>query len=184
MHTNPNSGENVACGHLPIRPKSRDLAGEKFGLNPVTISRYIRLTRLIPGLLEQVDAEKIGVIPAVNISYLSEAEQALLEAALAGTGAKLDLKKAEELKYFHERKAKKGGLTDKEILKILKGGKSAKSKTGAVILPKKTYSKFFAEDRTPEEITEIIEKALTLYFGIAEPEKADDNQENIEDTYF
>ena len=160
--------ENSTSSQLRRSPFSVEKTGEHFGLSKDTVARYVRLTYLSSNLIAQVDEERIGVIPAVKISYLSPAEQALLETALEETGIKLDLKKAEELKYFHERKAKKGELNEKDILKVLKGVKKSAKVKDVVALPKKMYTRFFSDDTSQTDIVSTIEKALEMYFNISE----------------
>jgi ParB family chromosome partitioning protein len=152
---------------MSISTSSAEKTAETFGMSRHSVHRYIRLTYLTPNLIAQVDEEKIGVIPAVKISYLSPAEQSLLETALEETGIKLDLKKAEELKYFHERKAKKGGLNEKDIAKVLKGLKKSAKVKDVVALPKKMYTKFFADGTPQDDIVSTIEKALAMYFNMS-----------------
>ena len=67
-------------GHLPNGSKSRDLVAMEVGESVTQIRRYIRLTELIPELLDLVDEGKIGVRPAVELSYLGHRQRDVLEA--------------------------------------------------------------------------------------------------------
>ena len=67
-------------GHLPEGMKSRDIVAMNAGESKSQIQRYIRLTELIPGLLDLVDEGKIGIRPAVELSYLGPRQRDVLEA--------------------------------------------------------------------------------------------------------
>ena len=75
----PDSRKHVQGGPAVHQVKSRDRIGESFGETGRTVSRYIRLTELIPELLELVDEGKIGIRPAVELSYLESRQRDVFE---------------------------------------------------------------------------------------------------------
>ena len=100
----------------PLVPKfSRDEVGEGAGESGRQISRYIRLTNLIPDILEMVDEGRIAFRPAVELSYLSEAEQAYLLEEMTYNDATPSLAQAIKMHSF----AKEGKLSSEVIESIM-----------------------------------------------------------------
>ena len=82
--------------------------GEQVGESARTVQRYIRLTYLIPELLEKVDNKEIAFNPAVEISYLTEDEQRDFLEALDYSQASPSLSQAQEIKRLSQKKARAG----------------------------------------------------------------------------
>ena len=100
----------------PLVPKfSRDEVGEGAGESGRQISRYIRLTNLIPDILEMVDEGRIAFRPAVELSYLSEAEQAYLLDEMTYNDATPSLAQAIKMHNF----AKEGKLSSEVVESIM-----------------------------------------------------------------
>lgn len=100
----------------PLVPKfSRDEVGEGAGESGRQISRYIRLTNLIPDILDMVDEGRIAFRPAVELSYLSEAEQAYLLEEMTYNDATPSLAQAIKMHNF----AKEGKLSAEVIESIM-----------------------------------------------------------------
>jgi ParB family chromosome partitioning protein len=157
------SGDEETCGLIDHKTKSRDKTAVKYGIDPRSVSRYVRLSQLIPELLNRVDNGEIGLYPAVSISYLSLDEQARLNGILEDNASfKVDMKKAEALRKLSRDKM----LVDRNIYQILSSeiGKSHKSPP-ALKIKHKIYSKFFNADSKPKEMEAVIEQALTEYFA-------------------
>ncbi len=91
-------------GHKSDGTKSRDLVAEGTNDSARQVSRYIRLTELIPEILQMVDEGKIAFRPAVEISYLSEVEQRWLHEAMEYADATPSLAQAIKLKAFSQDK--------------------------------------------------------------------------------
>ena len=91
-------------GHKSDGTKSRDLVAEGTNDSARQVSRYIRLTELIPEILEMVDEGKIAFRPAVEISYLTELEQKWLHEAMEYADATPSLAQAIKLKAFSQDK--------------------------------------------------------------------------------
>ena len=156
--------ENGTSGLLVPKMEARDKAGEKYGLDARSVSRYVRIALLSKELLNRVDADEIGLYPAVSLSYLSPDEQDELDRLLGETAYKVDMKKAESLREFSEGKK----LSNEKMIHILSGEiyKKPKPKTAPPLKIKaKVYQKYFDGNTTPGEMEVIIEKALAMYFA-------------------
>jgi ParB family chromosome partitioning protein len=143
---------------------SREMTALKYGLNRMTVTRYVKLNDLMPELLSRVDNGEIGLYPAVSLSYLTTDEQTELNSTLESTSYKVDMKKAEVLRRLSAEKK----LTGEKMTAILSGelNKKPKPQTPPPLKIKhKVYSKHFAKDITQKEMEEIIDKALTEYFN-------------------
>lgn len=84
--------------------ESREILAEQVGQSRNQISRFIRLTELIPTLLDMVDERKIAFNPAVELSYLKKEEQTLLLEAMDSEQATPSLSQAQRLKQFSQQK--------------------------------------------------------------------------------
>lgn len=96
--------------------QSLDIMGEQSGDSRNQIHRYIRLTELVPDLLELVDQGRIAFRPAVELSYLTKAEQAALSESIAREDATPSLAQAIKMKEF----SKEGRLNPDVILAIMR----------------------------------------------------------------
>ena len=121
------------------------------------IQRYIRLTELIPDLLQMVDEGKIAFRPAVELSYLTKEEQASLHEAMESEDCTPSLAQAIKIKKFSQE----GRLNDDVILSILSEEKP--NQREVYRLPKERIDKYFPKGTPSEKIEEIICKALELY---------------------
>ena len=130
-----------------------DIAGESKN----QIFRYIRLTELIPDLLQMVDEGKIAFRPAVELSYLTKEEQASLHEAMESEDCTPSLAQAIKIKKFSQE----GRLSDDVILSILSEEKP--NQREVYRLPKDRIDKYFPKGTPSEKIEEIICKALELY---------------------
>ena len=121
------------------------------------VRRYIRLTELIPDLLQMVDEGKIAFRPAVELSYLTKEEQASLHEAMESEDCTPSLAQAIKIKKF----SREGRLNDDVILSILSEEKP--NQREGYRLPKERIDKYFPKGTPSEKIEEIICKALELY---------------------
>lgn len=121
------------------------------------IQRYIRLTELIPDLLQMVDEGKIAFRPAVELSYLTKEEQASLHEAMESEDCTPSLAQAIKIKKFSQESR----LNDDVILSILSEEKP--NQREVYRLPKERIDKYFPKGTPSEKIEEIICKALELY---------------------
>ena len=130
-----------------------DIAGESKN----QIFRYIRLTELIPDLLQMVDEGKIAFRPAVELSYLTKEEQASLHEAMESEDCTPSLAQAIKIKKFSQE----GRLNGDVILSIFSEEKP--NQREVYRLPKDRIDKYFPKGTPSEKIEEIICKALELY---------------------
>ena len=164
MLANPDRiNENSTSTLLGEKMFSAEKTGEKYGLSKNSVARYVRLTKLIKFLLDRVDKDEIGLYPAVSISYLSETEQTALNTLLNTTAYKVDMKKAETLRSYSERKQ----LSDDKMMLILSGEIDKAKKPTApppLKIKHKVYSKYFSQDTKQSEMEAVIDCALAEYF--------------------
>ena len=137
--------------------KSRDILAEQSGESHEQIRKYIRLTNLIPPLLDMVDENKIALRPAVELSYLSETEQHDLQEAIASEDCTPSHAQAIKMRKFAEG----GKLSADVILSIMQEEKP--NQVEQFKMPKDRISKFFKPGTPVEKIEETIIKALELY---------------------
>ena len=151
-------GSNGA--QLTGQRSSAQLASEA-GESAAQIKRYVRLTYLLPELLEMVDSRQIGFRPAVELSYLNEEEQKWLFDGILSEKIFPTLAQAAKIRHFSAA----GNLSSEVILSILLESKP--QETGSYKLPRAKFAHFFKENAKPQEIEATIEKALKMYFGTA-----------------
>lgn len=116
--------------------------GERFK----QVQRYIRLTWLIPGLLELVDEDRMGITPGVELSYLSEEEQGYVLQAIETEGMIPSVAQAKEMRAC----AARGELDLEKPLDILYAGKGKQRER--LILSMDRFAEYFPIDATPREI--------------------------------
>ena len=137
---------DLTCGH--VGHKSRDGVSETESGRQV--QRYIRLTYLIPELLDLVDEEKIALTPAVELSYLNEVEQADLVEEISVCDATPNLSQAQRLRAI----SKEEGLTPEDIGEILAEEKA--NQREKIKIPAERIRRFFPKSYTTEQIEEAI----------------------------
>ena len=120
------------------------------------IKRYIRLTQLIPALLNKVDDNKLAFRPAVELSYLSPYGQSALLEWMENQAASPSLKQAQRLKEY----SKTGELTAKTICAVLSG---SKPKSVQITLRKKCLSQYFPKEYTQRQMEEVILSLLETW---------------------
>ncbi len=121
------------------------------------IQRYIRLTELIPTVLDMVDNGKIAFRPAVELSYLSKEQQQSLYDTMECEDCTPSLAQAIKMKEF----SREGKLTEEVILSIMQEEKP--NQREQFKMPKERISKYFAPGTPAQKIEDTIIKALELY---------------------
>lgn len=121
------------------------------------IQRYIRLTHLIPEILDMVDENKIALRPAVELSYLAEKEQRSLLDTINCEDCTPSHAQAIKIRRFSEI----GNLTDEVILSIMQEEKPNQKEQFR--MPKERIAKFFPAGTPTQKMEETIVKALDLY---------------------
>ncbi|MDD2981682.1 MAG: ParB/RepB/Spo0J family partition protein [Hespellia sp.] len=142
-----------AIRHQGVKNNNADeaaaLVGKEAGDSARKVQRYIRLTELLPELLESVDSDKIKVSPAVTLSFLTTQEQEWVLACIREHGASVNGNMADKLKQHSEG----GKLNELAVELILCEKKKVPVK---VTLPEKKIRSYFSEDYSKEQIEEVI----------------------------
>ncbi len=133
---------------------SRQLLGEQVGQSQDQVRRYIRLTNLIPELMDMVDEKKIAFSPAVEISYLSREEQALLLDTMDYAQATPSLSRAQRLK----KQSQEGTATLEPMCEIMNEVK--KDDIDRVTFKANDLRKYFPKAYTPQQMEKTIIKLL------------------------
>ena len=132
---------------------STEIIGEQNGDSRNQVKRYIRLTHLIPDILEMVDNKNIAFNAAVEISYLSEKEQELLHDNMDVNECSPSLSQAKRLKKYSQD----GKLTEDVIDAIMTEEKETDTK---LVLKGDTIKKYFPKEYTPMQMQQVITKLL------------------------
>lgn len=139
--------------------RSNDQLSAETGESTAQIKRYIRLTYLLPELLEMVDSRQLGFRPAVELSYLNEEEQKWLLDGITSEQTFPTLAQASKIRRFSATDNLSSGV----ILSVLMESKP--QTTDSFKLPRAKFAHYFKENAKPKEIEDTIEKALKMYFG-------------------
>ena len=134
--------------------RSTEIVAEGTGESYKQVQRYIRLTNLIPELLDLVDEKKISFNPAVELSYLDEAQQRDFLQAMDETQNAPSLSQAQRMKKL----AQEGKLTYEAAFAIM--GKAKKDELDKVVIKNDTLKKYFPRSYTPRQMEEVIIKLL------------------------
>jgi len=135
---------------------SVEIVGDAAGISKDQVRRYIRLTELIPPILDMVDGvaeQKIAFNPAVELSYLTLSEQTMLLNAMAAQEATPSLSQAQRLKKFSQQ----GKLSEDVMMAIMS---EEKKEVDRITLTTTTLSKYFPKSYTPKKMEETIIKLL------------------------
>ena len=136
---------------------SRELLAENSPDSSTQIQRYIRLTELSPELQQMVDEKKIGMTPAVEISYLKPEEQQMLLTAIDSEQATPSLSQAQRMKKL----SREGKLNDDSMLDIMMEQKKPEGYN--VVLSADKLRKYFPRSYTPQRMEETILKLLDAW---------------------
>ena len=129
---------------------SVEKVGDDAGVSKDTIRRFIRLTNLVPELLDMVDEKKISFNPAVELSYLDESQQRDFLEAMADTQNAPSLSQAQRLKKL----AQEGHFSYDVAFAVM--GEPKKDELDKVVIKNDTLRKYFPESSTPREMEEKI----------------------------
>ena len=136
---------------------SVEKVGDDAGVSKDTIRRFIRLTNLIPELLDMVDEKKISFNPAVELSYLDESQQRAFLEAMDGTQNAPSVSQAQQLKKM----AQCGEFTYEKAFDIL--GQEKKSEQDTVTIKNDILRKYFPRSYTPRQMEEKIIQLLDAW---------------------
>lgn len=146
----------------PVGPKLKTRSNDELAATSpdgkTQIQRYIRLTYLIPPLLDMVDENKIAMRPAVELSYLPENEQTALHEMMELEDCTPSHAQAIKMRQFSES----GKLTEEVILSIMQEEKPNQKEQFR--MPRERINKFFPTGTPAQKIEDTIVKALELYY--------------------
>lgn len=144
-------------GHNFDGKRSVEIVADEAGESKSQVQRYIRLTELSPELQQMVDEKKIGMTPAVEISYLKPEEQQMLLTAIDSEQATPSLSQAQRMKKL----SRDGKLNDDTMLDIMMEQKKPEGYN--VVLSADKLRKYFPRSYTPQKMEETILKLLDAW---------------------
>lgn len=152
-------GQRTDLTSTPLVSKFRanEILAQQVGESRETIRRYIRLTELIPSILDMVDEGKVAMRPAVEISYLPKKEQEILLDTMELEDCTPSHAQAIKMRKFSEE----GKLGEDVVLSILTEEKP--NQVEQFKIPKKRIEKYFSPGTPREKMQETIIKALEMY---------------------
>ena len=154
---NQGARSDLTCGqfgHKLIGAKARDIVADESGDNARNVQRFIRLTSLIPELLDMVDEKKIAFNPAVELSYLDERQQRDFLEAMNDTQNAPSLSQAQRLKKL----AQEGHFSYDVAFAVM--GEEKKDELDKVVIKNDTLRKYFPRSYTPKQMEDTIIKLL------------------------
>mgnify|MGYP001016756191 CR=1 FL=1 len=154
---NQGARSDLTCGqfgHKLIGAKARDIVADESGDNARNVQRFIRLTSLIPELLDMVDEKKIAFNPAVELSYLDESQQRDFLEAMNDTQNAPSLSQAQRLKKL----AQEGHFSYDVAFAVM--GEEKKGELDKVVIKNDTLRKYFPRSYTPKQMEDTIIKLL------------------------
>ena len=149
------SKENVS--QIGTQKRSDQIMAEELGESRNQIQRFIRLTNLIPELLDMVDEKKISFNPAVELSYLDESQQRDFLEAMQDTQNAPSLSQAQQLKKM----AQQGELSYEKAFDVM--GQEKRSEKDTVTIKNETLRKYFPRSYTPKQMEEKIIQLLDAW---------------------
>ena len=150
-----NQGARSDLTSAQVAPKlSTEKIGEDAGMSKDNVKRFIRLTNLVPALLDMVDEKKISFNPAVELSYLDEKQQQDFLEAMDDTQNAPSLSQAKRLKKL----AQEGQFSYEAAFEIM--GEAKKDELDKVVIKNDTLKKYFPRSYTPRQMEETIIKLL------------------------
>ena len=154
---NQGARSDLTSPQLAAKFRSDDAVAKDQGISGDTVRRYIRLTNLIPELLDMVDEKKISFNPAVELSYLDESQQRDFLEAMDGTQNAPSVSQAQQLKKM----AQCGEFTYEKAFDIL--GQEKKSEQDTVTIKNDILRKYFPRSYTPRQMEEKIIQLLDAW---------------------
>ena len=149
------SKENVS--QIGTQKRSDQIMAEELGESRNQIQRFIRLTNLIPELLDMVDEKKISFNPAVELSYLDESQQRDFLEAMEDTQNAPSLSQAQQLKKM----AQQGEFSYEKAFDVM--GQEKKCEKDTVTIKNETLRKYFPRSYTPKQMEEKIIQLLDAW---------------------
>ena len=154
---NQGARSDLTSPQLAAKFRSDDAVAKDQGISGDTVRRYIRLTSLIPELLDMVDEKKISFNPAVELSYQDESQQRDFLEAMNDTQNAPSLSQAQQLKKM----AQQGDFSYEKAFDVM--GQEKKSEKDTVTIKNETLRKYFPRSYTPKQMEEKIIQLLDAW---------------------
>ena len=154
---NQGARSDLTCGQIGHKlngAKARDIVADESGDNARNVQRFIRLTNLVPELLDMVDEKKIAFNPAVELSYLNTNQQRDFLEAMNDTQNAPSLSQAQRLKKL----AQEGHFSYDVAFAVM--GEEKKGELDKVVIKNDTLRKYFPRSYTPKQMEDTIIKLL------------------------
>ena len=151
---NQGARSDLTSGQIGPKLRSDEQVALDAGESRKQVQRFIRLTNLIPELLDMVDEKKISFNPAVELSYLDEAQQRNFLQAMDETQNAPSQSQAQRMKKL----AQEGKLTYEAAFAIM--GEAKKDELDKVVIKNDTLKKYFPRSYTPRQMEDVIIKLL------------------------
>ena len=145
---------DLTSSQVVTKLRTDDKVAQGFGVGRMTVQRFIRLTELIPPILQMVDEGKIALTPAVELSFLKKDEQENLFATMESEEATPSLSQAQRMKQLSQN----GRLDMDTIFAIMTEEKGNQKETLKINTSK--LKKYFPKNTTPKQMEETIIKLL------------------------
>ena len=149
---------DLTSSQVGTRLRADELIAQQSGESRNQIQRFIRLTELIPTLLDMVDERKIALNPAVELSYLKKEEQTLLLEAMDSEQATPSLSQAQRLKKFSQQK-----MLSLDVMRAVMS-EEKKTDLDRVTLKNETLRRYFPKSYTPKQMEDTIIKLLEGWY--------------------
>ena len=154
---NQGARSDLTSPQVAAKFRSDDAVAKDQGISGDTVRRYIRLTNLIPELLDMVDEKKISFNPAVELSYLDESQQRDFLEAMEDTQNAPSLSQAQQLKKM----AQQGEFSYEKAFDVM--GQEKRSEKDTVTIKNETLRKYFPRSYTPKQMEEKILQLLDAW---------------------
>ena len=154
---NQGARSDLTSPQVAAKFRSDDAVAKDQGISGDTVRRYIRLTNLVPELLDMVDEKKIAFNPAVELSYLDTNQQRDFLEAMEDTQNAPSLSQAQQLKKM----AQQGEFSYEKAFDVM--GQEKKSEKDTVTIKNETLRKYFPRSYTPKQMEEKIIQLLDAW---------------------
>ena len=154
---NQGARTDLTSSQVGMKLQALDIVGQEAGDSRNQVHRFIRLTNLIPELLDMVDEKKISFNPAVELSYLDESQQRDFLEAMEDTQNAPSLSQAQQLKKM----AQQGEFSYEKAFDVM--GQEKKSEKDTVTIKNETLRKYFPRSYTPKQMEEKIIQLLDAW---------------------
>ena len=151
---NQGARSDLTSAQVGRKLEAADIVGQEAGDSRNQVRRFIRLTNLVPELLDMVDEKKISFNPAVELSYLDESQQRDFLEAMNDTQNAPSLSQAQQLKKM----AQQGEFSYEKAFDVM--GQEKKSEKDTVTIKNETLRKYFPRSYTPKQMEDTIIKLL------------------------